>query len=152
MRFASTLLAIAITATTSLSALAAPPSGYEKTPWGTELAKVARQFPKGSVAKMGEDIIYRQLQPAKTIAKRLFGFRNGKLYTVSITFDKAYVQKQGIEKLLAEHKKRFGEAAMDSSQAPHMLSCVWEGKDTRITFAYAPKRPDMTVLMYDQKH
>lgn len=146
-----TIPAAVIVISLSATARAEVPAGYEKLRWGTEFAKVVKQYPKGSVTKMHEDVIYRQQSPSKTIARRLFGFRGGKLYTVSITYDKGYVQKTGIEKLLAEQKKRFGEARVDSSQAPHMVNCVWEGKETRVTFAYAPKRPDMTVIMFDQK-
>ena len=40
---------------------------------------------------------------------------------------------------------------MDRSNAPHMMSYRWEDARTRITFAYAPKKPEMTILMYEQK-
>lgn len=152
MRLSHYICGVALILSCTATAHADVASGYEKTAWGTEFAKVVKKYPKGTIAKTGEDmVVYRQTTPARNITRRLFGFRNGRLYTVSVTFDKGYVQKKGLENMLAEQKKKIGEAKVDSSQAPHMVSCAWEGKDTKITFAYAPKRPDMTVIMYDQK-
>jgi len=48
-------------------------------------------------------------------------------------------------------KKQYGEGVIDRSSAPHMVTYRWQGKDIRITFAYAPKRPEFTVLMYEKK-
>jgi len=128
------------------------PTGYEKMPWGTELKTVLKKYPKGFISKTGDnDLIYRQKNPTANLSQRLFGFKDGKLNVVSTTFVKSYVKKKGIENILAEKKKLFGECAMDTTQAPHMLNCIWENGDTRITIAYAPMRPDMTILMYDRK-
>jgi hypothetical protein len=32
-----------------------------------------------------------------------------------------------------------------------MVTYRWEDASTKITFAYAPKRADMTILMYEKK-
>ena len=81
----------------------------------------------------------------------MFFFAADKLVTVSVTLDPDYVKKNGIEKLLAKQKKLYGEGVIDRSGAPHMVTCIWQDQSTRVTFAYAPKRPDMTVLMYEKK-
>jgi len=128
------------------------PAGYEKIPWGTELGTIVKKFPKGLISKTGDsDLIYRQKNPTVYLSQRLFGFKNGKLNVVSTTFRKSYVQKKGVENILSDKIKLFGECAMDTTQAPYMLNCIWENEDTRITLAYVPKRPDMTILIYDQK-
>lgn len=128
------------------------PAGYEKMPWGTELGTIVKKYHRGSLTKTGDsNLIYRQHNPTAAFSQRLFGFKGGKLNVVSTTFGKSYVQKKGIENILADHKKLYGECVMDTTRAPYMLNCVWEGADTKITLAYAPSRPDMTVLMYDQK-
>lgn len=128
------------------------PAGYEHVPWGIDLTVISRKYPKGSISKTGDgNLIYRQQAPAPAFSRRLFGFKDGKLNVVSLTFEPSYVRKKGIENILAEQKNHFGECVMDITQAPYMLNCVWENSETRITFAYAPKRPDMTILMYDRK-
>jgi hypothetical protein len=128
------------------------PAGYEKMPWGSELFAITKKYRNGLISKTGDNnVIYRQKNPTASLSQRLFGFKDGKLNVVSTTYGKSYVKKKGIENILLEKKKLFGECAMDTSQAPYMLNCIWENEYTRITLAYAPKRPDMTILMYDQK-
>ena len=126
-------------------------SGYEKLGWNAEFAQVVKRYPRGQMAKLGEEVIYKQIRPSKEIARRSFGFRNGKLHAVAVTLEKRYVERRGIERILSEQIKFFGEGNMDRSKAPHMINYIWEGADTRIIFAYAPKRPDMTVIMFEQK-
>ena len=133
----------------SYSSAGTIPSGYENIAWNSGVEAVMAKYPKGQLGKLADELIYRQYKPNQQIARRNFAFKNGKLHTVSLTFDKRYVEKHGIEKLLAEHSKLYGEAEVDRSQAPHMISCVWQSDKTRISFAYAPKRPDMTVVIYE---
>jgi hypothetical protein len=126
-------------------------AGYGKQPWGADMAKVQKAYPKGKVSKLGSQDLYKQLKPSSDIQQRSFAFTAGKLVAVSVTMDPAYVKKNGIEKLLEKQKKLYGEGVMDRSGAPHMVKYLWQDQSTRITFAYAPKRPEMTVLMYDKK-
>lgn len=126
-------------------------AGYAGIPWGADAHKIMKEFPKGEMGTMGEMIVYRQLNPNKRIRQRMFGFENGKLKAVSVSFSGNYVKKTGLEKLLAEHRKSYGPGAMDNSKAPHIVSCVWEDSKTRISFTYAPKRPEMSVVNYTQK-
>ncbi|WP_298432558.1 hypothetical protein [Geobacter sp.] len=125
--------------------------GYAGLPWGADAHAVMKQFPKGEMGTMGQMVVYRQLNPNKQIRQRMFGFDKGKLKAVSVSFAGAYVKKTGLEKLLALHRKSYGEGKMDNSNAPHIVSCVWEDARTRIVFSYAPKRPEMTVVNYTQK-
>jgi hypothetical protein len=126
-------------------------AGYAKMPWGTDAHKIVNAFPKGEMGRLGSQDIYKQKNPNKELKQRSFAFKDGKLTAVSVTFNPAYVKKAGIEKLLASHKKSYGEGAIDRSNAPHMVSYRWEDAQTRITFAYAPQRLDMTVLMFEKK-
>ncbi|HEY5975545.1 MAG TPA: hypothetical protein VIU41_12450 [Geobacteraceae bacterium] len=126
-------------------------AGYGKLAWGSGFHDVNKAYPKGEMSKLGTQDIYKQKAPAKEYKQRSFAFRDGKLYAVSLTFNPAYVKKAGIESLLAKQRKQFGEGVMDRSNAPHMMSYRWEDARTRITFAYAPKKPEMTILMYEQK-
>lgn len=126
-------------------------AGYENLGWGTGIAQVLKKYPRGQMARLGAEIIYIQHKPAKGIARRNFAFSDGKLHAITLTFDKVYVEAIGIERLLDAQKQKFGDGIMDRTQAPHMISYIWEGADTRITFAYAPKRADMTMIMYEQK-
>jgi hypothetical protein len=59
--------------------------------------------------------------------------------------------KIGIDSLLAQHKKAYGEGTIDKSGGPHMTTFIWDGRHTRITYAYAAKRPDMCVILFQQK-
>lgn len=124
--------------------------GYGKTPWGAEIQAVKKSYPKGTISKMAHQEVYKQLKPSKDVKQRSFAFTNNKLVAVSVTMDPAYVTKTGIEKLLAAQKKLYGEGVVDRSGAPHMLTYRWFDKTTRITFAYAPQKPEMTVLMYEK--
>lgn len=126
-------------------------AGYGKQPWGADVKSVAKAYPKGTMAKLGTQDIYKQLNPSREIKQRTFAFAANKLVAVSVTLDPAYVKKSGIEKLLEKQKKQYGEGAIDRSGAPHMVKYLWQDQSTMITFAYAPKRPEMTVLMFEKK-
>jgi len=125
--------------------------GYAGLKWGTNVHTVMKTYKKGQMAEFGGEMIYKQTKPNKIIARRIFGFKKGKLNSVTVTFAADYVKKVGLENVLAEHVKVYGQGKMDNAQAPHMLFYAWEGKNTRLRFIYAPKRPDMTALMYEQK-
>ncbi len=127
-------------------------SGYESLGWNDGFSRVYNKYPGGQMMKFGVEAVYKQQKPAKSIARRSFGFKDGKLHAVSVTYEKNYVKRIGIERLLSELKRNFGEGTMDRSLAPHMIKYIWDGIDTKITFAYAPKRPDMTVIMYEEKN
>lgn len=126
-------------------------AGYGKQPWGASIKSVKKAYPKGTLSKLGTQDLYKQLKPSSEIKQRSFAFTANKLVAVSITMNPAYVQKTGIEKLLAIQKKQYGDGLIDRSGAPHMVTYRWQDQSTRITFAYAPKRPEMTVLMYEKK-
>ncbi len=126
-------------------------AGYAGMKWGTDLHKVIKTYKNGNLGKLGEQVIYKQVNPNKEISQRTFAFQDNRLNAVSITFNAAYVTKTGIENLLAKHKKAYGEGTMDRSAAPHMISYVWEDAGTKITYAYSPKRPEMTVMMFQKK-
>jgi hypothetical protein len=115
------------------------------------MKKVAKAYPKGKIAKLGTQDIYKQSKPAGDIKQRTFAFVGNKLVAVSVTMDPAYVTKTGIEKLMAKQKALYGEGVIDRTGAPHMVTCRWQDQSTKITFAYAPKRPEMTVLMFEKK-
>jgi hypothetical protein len=95
--------------------------------------------------------MYRQDRPNDNIALRMFNFKDSKLSGVSVKFSEEYVQKSGIDNILAQHKKAYGEGKIDRSQAPHMITYIWEGPKTKISFAYAPKRLDMTIMLFEAK-
>lgn len=125
--------------------------GYDRLGWNTDVEQVMKRYPRGQVARLGDEIIYRQQRPTSAIASRSFSFRDGGLRMVSVAFDRGYVAKLGIEHLLAAQVKLFGVGTMDRTQAPHLLNYVWEGNGTRITFGYVPKRPDMTVIVHERR-
>jgi len=136
----------------AVSVCAAPIfDGYGKQPWGASIKSVTKAYPKGKMAKLGNQDIYKQVKPSKEIKQRTFAFAENKLVAVSVTMDPEYVSKNGIEKLLDKQKKLYGDGLIDRTGAPHMVTYRWQGQSTRITFAYAPKRPEMTVLMYEKK-
>jgi hypothetical protein len=126
-------------------------AGYGKTPWGAGIKAVTKTYPKGKMAKLGPQDLYKQTNPTGEIKQRSFAFTDGKLAAVSVTLNPVHVTKNGIEKLLAQQKKLYGPGQMDNSSAPHMVTYRWQDDKTKITFAYAPKRPEMTVLMYEKK-
>lgn len=133
-------------------AVAAPIfAGYGKVPWGADVKKVTKAYPKGKMSKLGPQDVYRQVKPSKDIKQRSFAFVNNQLVAVSVTLNPDYVKKNGIEKLVGQQKKLYGEGVIDRTSAPHMVTYRWQDKGIRITFAYAPKRPEMTVLMYENK-
>lgn len=125
--------------------------GYGKQPWGADIKSVKKAYPKGKLSKMAHQDIYKQLKPSADIKQRSFAFNENKLVVVSVTMDPAYVTKTGIEKILEKQKKLYGEGLIDRSGAPHMLTYRWQDQATRITFAYAPQKPEMTVIMYEKK-
>jgi len=136
----------------AVSVCAAPLfGGYGKQPWGAGIKSVTKAYPKGKMAKLGNQDIYKQVNPSKEIKQRSFAFASNKLVAVSVTMDPGYVNKNGIEKLLGKQKKLYGDGLIDRTGAPHMVKYTWQDQGTRITFAYAPKRPEMTVLMYEKK-
>jgi len=51
--------------------------------------------------------------------------------------------------MLQDFVKSYCEGQMDISQVPHMINYVWQDKDTKISFSYASKRPDMTVITFE---
>jgi hypothetical protein len=125
--------------------------GYAGNPWGTSSHKIIKDYLKGQMGQVGELVTYQQKNPNKEIRQRTFAFKDNKLNAVTVSFNADYIKKEGIEKLLAKHKKAYGEGTMDRSKAPHLITYLWEDAKTRITFAYAPKRPDLTILMFQQK-
>lgn len=143
-------LLLILVATTALHA-AEIFAGYGKLKWGSDVKSVVKAYPKGKMAKLGAQDIYKQVKPSKNIKQRTFAFSGNSLVAVSVTMDPYYVKKTGIEKVLAEQQKIYGEGVIDRSGAPHMMTYRWQNQATRITFAYAPKRPEMTVLMYERK-
>jgi hypothetical protein len=128
-------------------------NGYAGTPWGTDLQTIMKAYPKGQTAPAhgGQGVIYRQDKPNKTMERRTFTFKENKLSSVSVRFSEEYVQNTGIETILTQHKKSYGEGKIDRSSAPHLITYIWEGQKTKISFAYAPKRLDMTVMLFEQK-
>jgi hypothetical protein len=146
------LMFLALLLLSVVSVCAAPLfDGYGKQPWGASIKSVAKAYPKGKMAKLGNQEIYKQVNPSKEIKQRTFAFAEKKLVAVSVTMAPEYVSKNGIEKLLEKQKKLYGDGLIDRTGAPHMVTYRWQGQGTRVTFAYAPKRPEMTVLMYEKK-
>jgi hypothetical protein len=150
-RFAFLLLLAFILCRTDLHA-ATIFAGYAKTPWGADTRTVSKSFPKGKLSKVGPQDVYKQTEPNSEIRQRSFAFSPKKgLVAVSVTFKPGYVKKTGIENLLAKQKKLYGEGAIDRTGAPHMVTYRWQDAVTRITFAYAPKKPDLTIMIYEKK-
>ncbi len=127
------------------------PDGYAGLKWGNDIQAVKKQYKGGTESKLHDEIIYKQTSPNKEIATRLFLFKDNKLTAVSVKFDAEYVMRIGIDSLLAQHKKSYGEGTLDKSKGPHATTFIWEGRTTKITYAYAPKRPDMCVILFQQK-
>lgn len=125
-------------------------SVYEKLAWDSSIKSVIARYPRGQIGKLAEEVVYRQYKPSPQIARRNFAFSKDKLHTVTVVYEKHYIEKYGIEKLLRDYSKRYGDGVMNTSQAPHMISCSWQSGDTRVQLAYAPKRPDMTVIIYEK--
>jgi hypothetical protein len=127
------------------------PDGYAGLKWGTDLQTVKKLYPKGQVGQQHTETAYKQESPNADMASRTFLFKENKLIGASVKFNAEYVMKVGLDNLLAEHKKSYGEGKLDKSQGPHMVIYVWEGPRTRITYAYAPKRADMCIVLFQQK-
>jgi hypothetical protein len=125
--------------------------GYEDLPWGTHLHKVMNAYPKGHLDEYNKEIIYTQDNPNETIASRLFAFKKDKLSGVAVTFNADYVKKSGLENLKQKYIKQYGKGNSGGQGSTHMISYVWENKNTRISFVYIPNRPEMTVLQFEQK-
>lgn len=152
MRKPALLLVIALVFGTLTTALAAGLfAGYAGNKWGTDMHAIVKSYPKGELAQLGGQVLYKQNSPNKEMRQRTFAFRENRLTAVTVTFRPDYVKKAGIENLLKKHKKAYGAGKLDNSGAPHMVSYRWEDASTKITFAYAPKRPEMTILMYEKK-
>jgi hypothetical protein len=126
--------------------------GYEAATWGSSVESIIARYPKGHLGKMADEVIYRQFNPTARIARRNFAFNSGKLHTVTVIYAQKHIEKYGIDKLLQDFNRLHGEGVMDVSQAPHMLSCTWEAGEIKVTLAYAPKRPDMTVAIYQKSN
>ncbi len=135
----------------SVAFAAGVPDGYAGLKWGTDMQAIKKQYRGGTESKIHDDVLYKQTSPNREIAARIFTFKDTKLISVSVKFDAEYVMKIGIDSLLAQHKKAYGEGTPDKSQGPHMVMYRWDGHTTRITYAYAPKRPDMCVILFQQK-
>lgn len=152
MRKPASLLTIVLVLGMLSSAMAAGLfAGYAGTKWGTDMHAIMKSYPKGEMAQLGGQVLYKQKGPNKEMRQRTFAFRENRLTAVTVTFNPEYVKKAGIENLLKKHKKAYGAGAIDNSSAPHMVTYRWEDASTKITFAYAPKRADMTILMYEKK-
>ena len=144
-------LLVALILVTATAAFAAKIfDGYEGLKWGTDIHTVMKAYPKGAMEDFKKDGIYTQDNPDETIASRIFGFKEGKLSSVSVTYAAAYVKKTGLETLKQMHIKQYGKGNQ-VGQGSHMVSYVWEGKKTRLSFVYVPNRPEMTVMQYEQK-
>ena len=126
-------------------------SGYAGNKWGTDMHTIMKSYPKGELAQLGGQLLYKQTAPNKEMRQRTFAFRDNRLTAVSVTFNQNYVKKAGIESLLKKHQKAYGPGKQDNSSAPHLITYRWEDAGTKISFAYAPKRADMTILLYEKK-
>ena len=125
--------------------------GYAGSPWETDIAAIIKAYPKGTLGKLNNQIIYKQAQPNRELRQRSFAFRENKLVAVTLSFSPEFVSKTGIEHLLAIHQKNFGPAQVDRTNAPHLLAYIWDNGKTKVTFAYMPGKLEYTVLMFQQK-
>lgn len=132
-------------------AMAGVPAGYSGLPWGTDYHRIIKSFPNGSLGRVGEQIVYKQTNPNREIRQRTFAFVNNALVAVSVSFNGDYVKKTGLEKLITMHQKSYGQGTVDRSNAPHLVSMIWESDQSRVTLAYAPKKPEMTIVMFQRK-
>ncbi len=127
------------------------PDGYRETPWGTDLRKVMADYPSGNLGRFQNDYVYRQFNPNWEIFIRTFSFKGDKLVGVSIRFNPDYVKRRGTSRILATYRKMFGEGAYERAPSPHVITYTWESGATRISFGYVPKRPDMTIMIFQQQ-
>ena len=126
-------------------------AGYGGLRWGTDIHTVLKTFRNGTLGKIGGQMVYTQRDPDRTARQRTFGFSSSGLEAVSITFRASYVQQVGIETILRQLMKNFGEGHLNRSSAPHLISYFWEDPFTRITLTFSGTSPDMTVLLFQQK-
>ena len=147
-----TALICTILCLTALAAYAERiPDGYRETPWGTDLRKVMAEYPGGNLGRHNNDYVYRQFNPNQEIFIRTFRFRDDKLMGVSIKFNPDYVKRRGTGRILSTYRKMFGEGAYERAPSPHVITYTWEDAENRISFGYTPKRPDMTIMIFEQK-
>lgn len=125
--------------------------GYAGMRWGTDMHTVIKNFPGVVPSQKGGELVFRQDKPNSEISQRSFVFQGKKLVAVTVKFNADYVKKTGVEKLLRTHQKFYGKGTVDKSSGGHLVSHVWESPRTRITYAYAPKRPDMTAVLFQFK-
>lgn len=125
--------------------------GYAGMPWGTDAHTVLRTYPGVQPAQEGGEFILRQKNPNREMGQRAFIFRDNKLVAVTVRFNASYVKRTGGDKLLEIHKQYYGPGTLDKSSSAHMLSHIWETPKTRITYAYSPKYPDMTAVLFQKK-
>ncbi|GFO60719.1 hypothetical protein GMST_30440 [Geomonas silvestris] len=143
-------LAVMLLTLSANSYAASIPNGYEEIRWGTLFHKIMEDYPKGKMTEYNKEMVYTQDNPDQAIASRMFAFKDGLLTSVSVTYDSRYVQKTGIDAMLQKYIKQYGKGKQ-GPKSSHMSTYVWEGKQTRITFMYVPKRADMTVLQFEKK-
>jgi len=127
-------------------------NGYEQTEWGTQFHQIMETYPKGQFQDYQKEFIYTQEKPDPSIGARIFGFKDGRLTSVSVTFSPEYVKKVGADKIKESLASRYGKGkASGGGKGSHAASYVWENKRTRITFMTVPQRFDMTVVQYEKK-
>lgn len=148
----SCLLIAMILVTATVAFAAKIFDGYGELKWGTDIHKVMQAYPKGAMAEYQKEVVYTQENPDETIASRIFAFKEGKLTSVAVTFSADYVKKTGLENLKQTYMKQYGKGTqVGQGSKAHMISYVWDGKKTRVSFVYVPNRPEMTVMQYEQK-
>jgi hypothetical protein len=125
--------------------------GYAGMTWGTDAHTVLRTFPGLIPAQEGPEFILRQKNPNREMGQRSFVFRDNRLVAVTVRFNASYVKRTGVDKLLAIHQQYYGPGTRDRSSTAHMTSHIWETPRTRITYAYSPKYPDMTAILFQMK-
>jgi hypothetical protein len=156
------LLILLLTATPTLAAPAkgkagkknAAPrvfDGYAGMKWGTDAHTILRNYPGVAPSKEGAEFVLRQKNPNREMGQRSFIFRDNKLVAVTVKFNPSYVKRTGVEKLLESHRQFYGKGTMDRAATSHMLSYIWESPRTRITYAYSPKYPEMTAVLFQLK-
>ena len=148
----SFLLTAIILVTATVASAAKIFDAYGELKWGTDIHQVMKAYPKGAMGDYQKEVIYTQDNPDETIASRIFAFKEGKLASVAMTFTADYVKKTGLENLKQTYMKQYGKGKqVGQGSKAHMISYVWEGKKTRVSFVYVPNRPEMTVMQYEQK-
>lgn len=149
LSFLFLLLALTFEISPAFSARLFP--GYAGVRWGTDVHAISQAYRNGTLGKIGDQFVYIQANPNQMMRQRTFGFEKAGLNAVSVTFSGAYVKNVGVETILKQCIKQYGSGLIDRSSAPHLISYLWQDGTTRITFAYAPERPELTVLMFQKK-